>query len=87
MNVSSSLVCDNNTAAVSWQLSPGAVHYNVKAMGRDGDAKECNTNSTSCLIPNMHCAQIYLITVTPFSDGCQGMYSYPHTYLAGELET
>ncbi|XP_034066039.1 uncharacterized protein LOC117542456 [Gymnodraco acuticeps] len=83
MNVSSSLVCDNNTAAVSWQLSPGAVHYNVKAIGRDGDAKECNTNSTSCLIPNMHCAQIYLITVTPFSDGCQGMYSYPHTYIAG----
>ncbi|KAL7397583.1 hypothetical protein ABVT39_024505 [Epinephelus coioides] len=83
MNVSASLVCDNNTAAVSWAHSSGSLSYTVTAQGRDGDTKQCTTNTTSCLLPNMHCAQTYLITVTPFSDRCQGFDSYTHSYVAG----
>uniref|UniRef100_A0A671TLJ6 Fibronectin type-III domain-containing protein n=1 Tax=Sparus aurata TaxID=8175 RepID=A0A671TLJ6_SPAAU len=83
MNVSASLVCDNNTAAVSWQHSSGAVSYKVLANGRDGDVKECTTNGTSCLLPNMHCAETYVIMVTPFSEYCKGFNSYPHSYIAG----
>lgn len=86
MNVSASLVCDNNTAAVSWQHSSGAVSYKVLANGRDGDVKECTTNGTSCLLPNMHCAETYVIMVTPFSEYCKGFNSYPHSYIAGEGE-
>ncbi len=86
MNVSTSLVCNNNTALVSWQHSPSAVFYRVTANGRDGDVKQCTTNDTSCHLPNMHCAQIYVITVTPFSNHCKGFDSYPHNYLAGELK-
>lgn len=85
-NVSCSLVCDNNTAAVSWQHSPSAVYYKVTANGRDGDVKQCTTNSTSCHLPNMHCAQTYVITITPFSSQCKGFESYPKTYVAGEVE-
>lgn len=84
MNISASLVCDNNTAAVSWLHSPGAVSYTVTAQGRDGDIKQCTTNSTHCQLPNMHCAQTYVITVTPFSNRCKGSDSYPHTYIAGK---
>ncbi|XP_039902211.1 uncharacterized protein LOC120742836 [Simochromis diagramma] len=83
VNVSASLLCDNNTAAVSWQHSPSAVSYSVKAVGRDGDLKRCATNSTSCLLPNMHCSQTYIITVTPFSMRCEGRESFPYTYNAG----
>ncbi|XP_069009631.1 fibronectin type III domain-containing protein 7-like [Embiotoca jacksoni] len=83
MNVSASLLCDNNTAVVSWQHSPSAMSYNVMASGRDGDTKRCTTNTTSCLLPNMHCAQTYIITVTPFSKRCKGRESLPRTYLAG----
>lgn len=86
MNVSASLVCENNTAAVSWQPSAGATSYKVMANGRDGDVKECTTNGTSCDLPNMHCAQTYVIMVTPFSDRCQGFDSSPHSYTAGEVE-
>lgn len=85
MNTSASLVCDNNTAAVSWLRSPGAVSYEVTAQGRDGDAKRCTTNDTACLLPNMHCAQTYMITVTPFSIRCKGFASFPQTYIAGEV--
>ncbi|XP_039984445.1 uncharacterized protein LOC120790698 [Xiphias gladius] len=83
MNVSASLVCDNNTAAVSWQHSHGAISYKVTALGGDGDVKQCTTNDTSCHLPDMHCAQTYEITITPFSSQCKGFDSYPHTYIAG----
>ncbi|KAM3619311.1 uncharacterized protein V6R79_006036 [Siganus canaliculatus] len=83
MNLSASLVCDNNTAAVSWQHSPGAVSYKVTANSRDGHVKQCTTNETSCLLPNMHCAKTYVITVTPFSDTCKGSDSSPLVYVAG----
>ncbi|KAK9519631.1 hypothetical protein VZT92_022346 [Zoarces viviparus] len=82
-NISASLVCDNNTAVVSWLQSPSAVSYEVMAQGRDGDVKQCTTNDTSCLLPNMHCAQTYVITVIPFSERCKGSDSSPHSYIAG----
>ncbi|XP_040040842.2 uncharacterized protein fndc7b [Gasterosteus aculeatus] len=82
-NVSASLLCDNNTAAVSWQPSSGAVSYQVTAQGRDGDVKQCATNDTMCLLPNMQCAQTYKITVTPFSESYKGYDSSPHIYIAG----
>lgn len=73
-------------AEVSWQHSPGVASYNVTAAGRDGDLKRCTTNSSSCQLPNMHCAQTYIITVTPFSNQCRGHDSQPYTYIAGEME-
>ncbi|KAK2835181.1 hypothetical protein Q5P01_015665 [Channa striata] len=83
VNVSASLVCDNNTAAVSWQPSAGAVFYEVVALGRNGDVKQCNTTNTSCYMPNLFCAQTYVITVSPYSNNCRGTDSYPYTYLSG----
>lgn len=82
--MSASLVCDNNTAAVSWQPSAGALYYTATALGRDGDIKNCTTNGTSCYLPNMHCGETYVITVSPFSSQCKGHDSYPYTYMAGE---
>ena len=84
-NLSVSLVCDNNTAAVSWQHSPGAISYKVTAQGRDGDAKECTSNGTSCDLSHLHCAQTYLITVIPLSSSrCVGIHSTPVHFIAGE---
>ncbi|XP_029988577.1 fibronectin-like [Sphaeramia orbicularis] len=82
-NISASLMCENNTGAVSWQHSPGAVSYEVIATARDGDVKKCQTNTTDCYIPHMHCAQTYVIVVTPYSDSCKGFESYPVNYVAG----
>lgn len=84
MNLSASLICENNTALVSWDPSPGSVHYKVMANGRDGDVKKCTTNDTNCQLPNMHCGETYVIMVTPYSDGCKGVDSYPFIYVAGE---
>lgn len=83
MNVSASLVCDNNTAAVSWQPSVAALYYQVTALGRNGDVKQCNTSNTSCLLPNMVCSETYVITVSPYSLSCKGTDSYPYNYVTG----
>ena len=68
---------------VTWLASSGAVGYNVTALGRDGDAKTCTTGDTSCDLPNMHCAQTYEITITPFSETCKGFQSTAFTFIAG----
>ncbi|XP_055364580.1 uncharacterized protein LOC121202196 [Betta splendens] len=82
-NVSTSLVCDNNTAAVSWQPSGAAAYYQVRALGRNGDVKQCNTSSTNCLLPNMVCSETYMITVSPYSATCKGIDSSPYNYVTG----
>ncbi|XP_058265731.1 uncharacterized protein LOC131365857 [Hemibagrus wyckioides] len=82
-NVSVSLQCANNTALVTWTLSPGAIGYDVTALGRDGDVKYCRTSNNYCQIPNMHCSQTYNFVVTPFSDTCNGYPSSASTFTAG----
>uniref|UniRef100_A0A3Q2E2M1 Fibronectin type-III domain-containing protein n=1 Tax=Cyprinodon variegatus TaxID=28743 RepID=A0A3Q2E2M1_CYPVA len=82
-NLSASLLCENNTAEVSWEHTPGAVMYSVTATGRNGDRKQCTTNTSSCQLPNMHCAQTYLIVVSPSSNVCKGQDSLTYTYYAG----
>ncbi|XP_066528384.1 fibronectin type III domain-containing protein 7-like [Hoplias malabaricus] len=82
-NVSVSLQCANNTASVSWLASPGALGYNVTASSDDGDVKFCHTSNTNCQLPNMHCAQTYVVVVTPFSNTCGGFQSSAVTFIAG----
>ncbi|XP_041914101.1 uncharacterized protein LOC121678548 [Alosa sapidissima] len=82
-NVSASLVCAYTSAQVSWVGTPGAVGYNVTAQGRDGDARHCHSSDTSCHLRNMHCAQTYDITVTPFSETCAGFHSTTLTFVTG----
>ncbi|XP_027882788.1 uncharacterized protein fndc7b [Xiphophorus couchianus] len=82
-NLNASLLCKNNTAEVRWQPSDGAVLYSVTATGRDGDLKLCTTNTSTCLLPNMHCSQTYMIVVSPSSNQCKGQDTQPYTYQAG----
>lgn len=82
-NVTVRLQCLINTAVVSWEGSPGAVGYNVTAVGHDGDIKHSTVTGTSCQLPNMHCGQTYDIVITPFSQTCTGFPSAPYTFNAG----
>ncbi|XP_014901851.1 uncharacterized protein fndc7b [Poecilia latipinna] len=82
-NLNASLLCENNTAEVRWQPSDGAVLYSVTATGRDGDLKRCTTNTSTCLLPNMHCSQTYMIIVSPSSNQCKGQDTQVYTYNAG----
>lgn len=80
-NVSATLVYLTHSALVSWVGS--AVGYNVTLTGQDGHTHHCQTNSSSCEIPDIHCGETYNITVTPFSETCAGHPSEVYTFRAG----
>lgn len=82
-NVSTTLVYLTHSALVSWVGSPSAVGYNVTLTGQDGHTHHCQTNSSSCEIPDIHCGETYNITVTPFSETCAGYPSEVYTFRAG----
>ncbi|XP_044075214.1 uncharacterized protein LOC122886733 [Siniperca chuatsi] len=82
-NVSAILVCFNHSALVTWVGSPSAIGYNVTAMGQDGHTHHCQTNTTSCQLPDIHCGETYGITVTPYSKTCAGNPSAVYSFRAG----
>lgn len=82
-NVSASLVCLTNSALVSWVGSPSALWYNVTLVGQDGHLHCCQTNSSTCQIPSIHCGESYSITVVPYSETCAGQQSDVYTFRTG----
>lgn len=71
--VSAAMVCENDTGVVSWEEKEeeqGVSSYLVQAHGPDGHRAMCNSTTTSCQIPSMHCGQLYNMTVTALDGRC-----------------
>ncbi|KAE8290995.1 Fibronectin type III domain-containing protein 7 Precursor [Larimichthys crocea] len=84
VNVSVSLVCASHSALVSWVQSPNAIRYNVTSRSAsDGHLHDCQTNTTSCQLTDIHCGETYHITVTPYSETCAGHPSADYVFRAG----
>uniref|UniRef100_A0A9J8D0Q5 Fibronectin type III domain-containing protein 7 n=1 Tax=Cyprinus carpio carpio TaxID=630221 RepID=A0A9J8D0Q5_CYPCA len=62
--------CNNQLGSVSWGPSDGANMYTATAVGRDGLTHLCVTNGTSCTWEDLHCGEIYNITVTANDSHC-----------------
>ncbi|CAJ1072098.1 unnamed protein product%2C partial [Xyrichtys novacula] len=71
-NVSTSMACFNRSALMMWVGNPSATGYNVTATGQDGRTHHCQTNTTSCQLPDIRCGETYNTTVTPYSKTCTG---------------
>lgn len=69
-NVAASLECEGNVASVTWSPVPSAELYIVTATGSDGHTSTCNSNSTSCSLTSLQCAQNYSVTVTTIINDC-----------------
>ncbi|XP_017277744.1 serine-rich adhesin for platelets-like [Kryptolebias marmoratus] len=82
-NVSATLMCADHSALMTWVGSIGAVGYNVTVTGQNGHNYHCETNSTSCQIPDLHCGEAYIATVTPYSQTCTGTQSTAYNFKAG----
>ncbi|XP_072525550.1 uncharacterized protein [Salminus brasiliensis] len=82
-NVSALWQCANNSAVVAWAPSTGVSWYGVTALGSDGDIKQCNSTTSTCQLSQMHCGQIYDITVTPHTNSCTGVRSTAIPFNAG----
>ncbi|XP_035863315.1 uncharacterized protein LOC116038126 [Sander lucioperca] len=74
-NVTAKMVCSNNTGVVSWE-GEGVYSYMVQAFGPDGHKMQCNSTTTNCQLPNMHCGQLYNLTVTAQDGLCDNSRAY-----------
>ncbi|XP_055077407.1 fibronectin-like [Periophthalmus magnuspinnatus] len=73
--VMADMFCHNNTAMVSWE-GEGVTSYSVHGYGPDGHAVSCNTEGTSCQLPDMHCGQTYNLTVTANDGRCNNSQTH-----------
>ncbi|XP_067845700.1 fibronectin type III domain-containing protein 7-like [Heptranchias perlo] len=65
--------CEIVTAFVTWEPSNRTVSYTATAEGSDGHTAMCTTSETNCLIPDLHCSQIYNISVLAFGENCSSI--------------
>ncbi|XP_043942820.1 uncharacterized protein LOC122814297 [Protopterus annectens] len=70
-NIGAYLVCETNTANVSWNLSAGAQYYITTATGSDGSQVSCKTDSLSCDLVGLHCGMKYNISVKALDNKSQ----------------
>ncbi|XP_051866723.1 fibronectin type III domain-containing protein 7-like [Pristis pectinata] len=67
--------CAAVTAFVTWEPSNLTVWYTATAEGSDGHTATCTTSETNCLIPDLHCSQMYSISVLAFGETCSSLQS------------
>lgn len=77
--------CASNTASISWDPSPNAWSYSVTATAADGHTHSCNSASTSCLVPGLHCGEEYAFTVTANDGSCDSLPSVPFRQETGRF--
>lgn len=70
LNLVTYFECDNQLGSVSWGPSDGANMYTATAVGVDGHTHLCVTNGTSCTWEDLHCGEIYNVTVTANDSRC-----------------
>ena len=68
--VVSTMDCSANAARVEWARSGGADSYIVYAIGTEGHVTGCETDATSCLVPELMCGYTYNVSVIAVSDAC-----------------
>ncbi|XP_064190128.1 uncharacterized protein LOC135254105 [Anguilla rostrata] len=75
-NVSASVDCASDAGLVRWEQGEGVASYRVEAAGVDGHMTQCNSTSTSCRLPGLHCGQQYNLTVTAQDEQCDTSRAY-----------
>uniref|UniRef100_A0A3B3HPR2 Fibronectin type-III domain-containing protein n=2 Tax=Oryzias latipes TaxID=8090 RepID=A0A3B3HPR2_ORYLA len=75
-HVTAEMVCSNDTGVVSWEEGEGVTSYKVQAYGPDGHRTECHSSESSCELPNMHCGQLYNLTVTAQDGRCDNSNAF-----------
>ncbi|MED6260228.1 hypothetical protein ATANTOWER_008551, partial [Ataeniobius toweri] len=77
-NVSVKMNCSQNSAAVSWSPSRGAVRYTVLANGSQSD-DSCTASDLSCLT----CGANYTVQVVAMAESCSSRPSQPVLFESG----
>ncbi|KAF7660957.1 hypothetical protein LDENG_00272160 [Lucifuga dentata] len=70
------IACNNDTGLVSWEEGEGVSSYLVQAVGPDGHRTGCGSTQSSCQLPNLHCGQLYNLTLTAGDGQCDSRKAY-----------
>lgn len=75
-NVKAALLCETNSAAVTWERASGALSYLAVAVTEDGSHRaECNNTVTNCDLHDLHCGQTYNVSVFGQDKSCSSAES------------
>uniref|UniRef100_A0A674DRB0 Uncharacterized LOC115157442 n=1 Tax=Salmo trutta TaxID=8032 RepID=A0A674DRB0_SALTR len=73
-SVETQLDCTSGRLNVSWQPSVGATRYHATL--QDGsNVMMCDTNTTSCVVPDLSCGNAYNVTVVAQGQSCNSSHS------------
>lgn len=82
-----SMNCANNSAWLSWSISPNALSYTGKAANSQGHTVACEARaSLQCRLLGLHCGREYTFTVSASAGDCQSPDSEPVILNTGERE-
>ncbi|KAM8884839.1 fibronectin type III domain-containing protein 7 [Synchiropus picturatus] len=68
--VAAEMECESHIGMVTWEEGEGVDSYTVRAVGPDGHSVECHSGTNNCSLPNMHCGQLYNLSVTAQDRQC-----------------
>ncbi|XP_034386262.1 fibronectin type III domain-containing protein 7-like [Cyclopterus lumpus] len=74
-NAQGRLDCISNSAWVTWDVSEGALGYDVMAREVGGHNTSCTTTSSPCNIPDLKCGTHYDFHVTAVNKHCRSNHS------------
>ena len=83
-NLQASLLCDSNSDAVTWEHASGAVVYQAEGIATDRHQVSCNASVTHCDLQDLHCGQIYFVSVFAEDQECRSQESASTHVRTGE---
>ncbi|XP_040263065.1 fibronectin type III domain-containing protein 7-like isoform X2 [Bufo bufo] len=69
--------CENNSAMLSWEESKGALNYDAIVKHDEDLVYICDTENTSCIIPDLACGASYSFSVLAKFLECNSSYTTP----------
>uniref|UniRef100_A0A667XFF4 Fibronectin type-III domain-containing protein n=1 Tax=Myripristis murdjan TaxID=586833 RepID=A0A667XFF4_9TELE len=78
--------CEEKGAVVSWAPSKVATSFHLTATARDGEVRTCNNSVNRCVLPDLHCGQLYSISVSASSENCTTQPSFPVDFRTAPCE-
>ncbi|TKS74220.1 Fibronectin type III domain-containing protein 7 [Collichthys lucidus] len=69
-NVTVEPSCKDNGVTVSWAQSPVAISYQLVATASDGHSTSCSTTVNNCTLSDLHCGQMYRLSVVARGENC-----------------
>ncbi|XP_071983673.1 uncharacterized protein [Engystomops pustulosus] len=63
--------CGATHALVSWDAALGGINYTASISAGNGEMVNCSAAETNCIVSDLHCGQVYAVTVDSIGTKCK----------------